>query len=145
MIFWVGGVIWEAWILPPSATPDGELAAAIEAAARRFRTLAPYALGLALVADIDAIRFGSFWWLRQLVVAAALLLAIQAARRGAVSGPGGADTGRRRGHGPIARLSIGAANWRRRCAASASCRIASSSAGGDCARSVGSMWRSAGR
>ena len=90
MIFWIGGVIWEAWILPPSATPDGELATAIEAAARRFRTLAPYALGLALVADIDAIRFGSFWWLRQLVVAAALLLTIQAARRGAVSGPGSA-------------------------------------------------------
>src|SRR5215469_10944859 len=52
MTFWVGGVIWETWILSPTGARDPDLAAAARAATRRFRRLAPYALMGVLVGDV---------------------------------------------------------------------------------------------
>jgi len=99
MVFWVGGVIWETWILAPRLQTDPDLRAAAQAAVARFRTLAPYVLAALLVADVGIIlaeaaelagdwsgafspillraiifgsRYGLFWWMRQLVALAAL-------------------------------------------------------------------------
>ena len=109
LAFWIGGVIWETWVLAPGLTTDSSLAAAAYAAERRFRRLAPYALGLLIAADVGIIfaqmgaialatgqsnafsfsvagnilfgtRFGQFWWVRQIVAAAALALTLISAR-----------------------------------------------------------------
>lgn len=109
MIFWVGGIIWETWILPSALTRDGALTRAALAAEQRFRRLAPIALIVVLVADIGMIlaqsaelagdfagaisppllravlfgsRFGAFWWARELVALLALILTLAASRRG---------------------------------------------------------------
>jgi copper transport protein len=109
MTFWVGGLIWETWILPPGAAHDPDVSAAGAAASRRFRRLAPYALGLVLLTDVGLVlaqgaqlagewsgafappllrailfgsRFGTFWWLRELAAGAALALTLIAARQG---------------------------------------------------------------
>jgi copper transport protein len=109
MVFWVGGVIWETWILPPGLTRDGALREAALAAEQRFRRWAPIALIVVLVADVGMIlaqsaelagdfsgavsppllravlfgsRFGAFWWMRELVTLAALVLTVLATRRG---------------------------------------------------------------
>ena len=109
MTFWVGGVIWETWILPPNGASDPDLDRAARAAVRRFARLAPYALGGVIITDIVMIlgqsaelagswqgavspvllgailfgsRFGTFWWLRQVVALVALLLAVMTLRRG---------------------------------------------------------------
>jgi copper transport protein len=109
MAFWVGGLIWETWILPPGTAHDPDLATAAEAAARRFRRLAPFALGVILLADVGIVlalgaelagdwsgafaprllyavlfgsQFGTFWWLREGIALAALLLTLAATRRG---------------------------------------------------------------
>jgi putative copper export protein len=87
MTFWVGGALWETWILPPGAAGDAALDAAAASASRRFRRLAPYALGLLLLADLGTVMsigstFDFYWWLRQIVAAAALVLTLVAARRG---------------------------------------------------------------
>jgi putative copper export protein/methionine-rich copper-binding protein CopC len=110
LTFWVGGVICETWILPlgsptrdpqRSLTRDADLRAAAGLAARRFRQLAPVALGLLLLANVGIIlaeaaalagdwsglfapqllhailfgsRFGVFWWCRELLALAALIL-----------------------------------------------------------------------
>jgi putative copper export protein/methionine-rich copper-binding protein CopC len=108
MVFWVGGVIWETWILPSGLTQDGALREAARTAEQRFRRWAPIALIVVLVADIGMIlaqsaelagdfsgivsppllravlfgsRFGTFWWMRELVALAALALTILATRR----------------------------------------------------------------
>ncbi len=111
MTFWVGGVVWETWILNPAApggTRDPDLEAVARTAARRFARLTPYALGGVLVADVAMVlgqaaevsgswtgavspvflgailfgsRFGTFWLMRQLVALAALLLAVITPRR----------------------------------------------------------------
>lgn len=110
MTFWVGGLIWQTWILPPHATSDADLASAARAAARRFRQLAPYALIALIWANVGIIlaqaaelaggwsgvtsapllravlfgsRFGTFWWMREVVALAALLLAAVVTTRGA--------------------------------------------------------------
>ena len=109
LAFWIGGVIWETWVLAPGLTSDSSLAAAAYAAERRFRRLAPYALGLLIAADVGIVlaqmgaialatgqsnafsfsvagnilfgtRFGQFWWVRQIVAAAALALTLISAR-----------------------------------------------------------------
>lgn len=107
LAFWVGGRIWETWILPPGAPRDPDLAAAARAAGVRFRALTPYALVALLVSDFGIVlaqaaeitgdwsgvfsptllrailfgsRFGTFWWLRQLVAVAALTLVAYAPR-----------------------------------------------------------------
>ena len=109
MVFWVGGVIWETWILPSGLARDGALREAALASERRFRRLAPIALIVVLVADIGMIlaqsaelagdftgavsppllravlfgsRFGAFWWMRELVALAALTLTLAAIKRG---------------------------------------------------------------
>jgi putative copper export protein len=109
MVFWVGGVIWETWILPSGLTRDGALREAALAAEQRFRRWEPIALIVVLVADIGMIlaqsaelagdfsgavsppllravlfgsRFGTFWWMRELVTLAALVLTVLATRRG---------------------------------------------------------------
>ena len=109
MVFWVGGVIWETWILPSGLARDGALREAALASERRFRRLAPLALIVVLVADIGMIlaqsaelagdftgavsppllravlfgsRFGAFWWMRELVALAALTLTLAAIKRG---------------------------------------------------------------
>lgn len=103
LTFWTGGMIWETWIARPGATADPSQHAAREAAARRFRRLAPWALGLLLVADVGMVlglaaelagdwsglfslpllgailfgsKFGAFWWMRQVAAGIALALAI---------------------------------------------------------------------
>ncbi len=108
MTFWVGGLIWETWILTPGRQRDRDLAAAASRAAARFRRLAPYALGILLLADVGIVmaqsaeiagewtaafspvllraivfgsRYGEFWWLRQIVALAALALTLLANRR----------------------------------------------------------------
>jgi copper transport protein len=109
MVFWVGGVIWETWILPSGLARDGALREAALDSERRFLRLAPIALIVVLVADIGMIlaqsaelagdftgavsppllravlfgsRFGAFWWMRELVALAALILTLAAIKRG---------------------------------------------------------------
>jgi copper transport protein len=109
LTFWVGGLIWETWVLTPGAQDDPDLARVSWAASRRFRRLVPYALGTVLLADVALLlgqaaavtgnwssafaisslqsilfgsRFGLFWWIRQCVVLAALALWGLSARRG---------------------------------------------------------------
>jgi putative copper export protein len=99
MTFWLGGLIWETWVLSPGTSRDPDLARASRVSARRFRRLAPYVLGGVLVADVVMVlgqgaalagnwsgafapstlqatlfgsHFGLFWWMRQGVVLAAL-------------------------------------------------------------------------
>jgi putative copper export protein len=99
MTFWIGGVIWEIWILPPGApalAPD--LAAAAGAAGRRFRRLAPYALSIVLVANAGLAvaqralmvgglngRFWLLWSLREILVILALAVTLMAAGRDRVT------------------------------------------------------------
>ena len=108
MTFWVGGLIWETWILPRPLIGDEDVRAGADVAGRRFARLAPYALVGVLIADIGIVlslsvqlagswsgavslpflraivfgsRFGTYWLLRQSVVLAALALIFVAARR----------------------------------------------------------------
>lgn len=103
MTFWVGGLIWETWILSPAMEKDADLRAAALASARRFRRMTPWALGLVLLADVLIVlalgaelaggwsglvappllgailfgsKFGTFWWMRQVVAGAALVMAV---------------------------------------------------------------------
>jgi methionine-rich copper-binding protein CopC/putative copper export protein len=96
---WVGGLIWETWILAPGRSADPDLAAASRLSERRFRRLMIAALLLLLVSDVGMVAaqaaelagewsgafslpllqailfgsgFGTFWWLRQEVAVAAL-------------------------------------------------------------------------
>jgi copper transport protein len=111
MTFWVGGLIWQTWVLTPTpddskdGSRDPELTAAARAAAERFSRLAPIALMLLLIANIGIVlgqsaalagtwtgafsppllnavlfgsRFGTFWWMRQAVTIAALILTLAA-------------------------------------------------------------------
>lgn len=108
MTFWVGGLIWQTWVLTPTSgdgSRDPDLTAASRIAADRFSRLAPVALMLILIADIGIVlgqsaalagtwtgafsppllravlfgsRFGAFWWLRQGVTIAALILTLTA-------------------------------------------------------------------
>lgn len=106
---WVGGLIWETWILNPATTRDPDLAAAAQAGARRFRALTPTVLGLLVLADVAVVlgqaaassgdwsgaisptylravlfgsRYGVFWWMRQIVALLALYLTYAATSRG---------------------------------------------------------------
>ena len=108
MTFWVGGLIWETWILAPVGMERPALAAAGQSAAERFRRLAPWALGGLLVANVvialafsaqlagswsglfalpllGAIlfgsRFGAFLLVREAVAALALIMAVLELRR----------------------------------------------------------------
>lgn len=107
MTFWVGGVIWETWILSPVGEGDVDLAAAGRAAGERFRRMAPWVLGLIVLTDVGIVlalsaelagdwsglvsgpllravvfgsQFGAYWWLRQIVAGAALALTVAGAR-----------------------------------------------------------------
>jgi putative copper export protein len=44
MTFWVGGLFWETWILPPGKQRAPDLASAARAAHQRFRSLIPITL-----------------------------------------------------------------------------------------------------
>ncbi|MGZ3715844.1 MAG: copper resistance CopC family protein, partial [Ktedonobacterales bacterium] len=58
MTFWVGGLIWQTWVLPPTSgdgSRDPDLTTAPRAAAERFSRLAPIALMLILVADVGIV------------------------------------------------------------------------------------------
>lgn len=100
-VFWVGGIIWETWILPRDVTAWGP---DLAAAARRFRHWATYALGLLFVADIGLAvaepvviangwmvshpslswlgmilfesHFGLLWYIRQVIVVLALAVTL---------------------------------------------------------------------
>jgi putative copper export protein len=105
---WVGGLIWETWILTPGRSADSSLAAASQLAARRFCRLTRVALLLLLVSNLLIVlaqatelagewsgvfslallrailfgsQFGTFWWLRQAVAVAALGLSLLASWR----------------------------------------------------------------
>ncbi len=137
MTFWVGGVLWETWILPEGGPRDGALRVAAGAAARRFARIAPNALAVVILADVGMVlaqsaalagslagafspaflrailfgsRFGLFWWMRQLVAAAALILYVVAEQRGWVA-TGRAETGAG-ATGTVASLGI-IPDWRR--------------------------------
>jgi len=112
MAFWLGGLIWETWILPPGIQRDPDLRVPAQAAARRFRQLLPYLLSMVLLANIGVMlaqeaelagswsgaftpsllravlfgsRFGFFWWMREGVVVAALGLTLFVSRQGSSS------------------------------------------------------------
>ena len=101
MTFWVGGVLWETWILSPGAQKDTTIAQASRQAGKIFRTWAPYALIAVILCDIGIIlgqaaeiagslsgafslpilrailfgsAFGKAWWIRQGIACAAALL-----------------------------------------------------------------------
>lgn len=107
--FWVGGLIWETWVLPPGASHDADLEAAACVAARRFRQLTPAVLCGILVANVGLLLaleaeqtggwsslfqlapwrtvllgsfFGIFWWMREAVALSALFLGYLAVRHG---------------------------------------------------------------
>jgi putative copper export protein len=109
LAFWVGGVLWETWVLTPATAEDGALRATAQATGRRFQRVGRSALIVLLVANVGVVvaqtvelggtwvgafsppllravlfgsRFGTFWWLREVTALAALLLSIAAARRG---------------------------------------------------------------
>jgi putative copper export protein/methionine-rich copper-binding protein CopC len=106
---WVGGLIWETWILNPATTGDPDLVTATQGAVRRFRALIPSVLGLLVIADVAVVlaqaaasagdwsgvvsptylravlfgsRYGVFWWLRQVLALVALYLTYAATSRG---------------------------------------------------------------
>ncbi len=112
MAFWLGGLIWETWILPPGIQRDPDLRVPAQAAARRFRQLLPYLLSMVLLANIGVMlaqeaelagswsgaftpsllravlfgsRFGFFWWMREVVVVATLGLTLFVSRRSSSS------------------------------------------------------------
>lgn len=101
LAFWVGGLIWETWMLMPGRAADPDVAAASALAARRFRRLTVAALLLLIVSDLGIVfaqvaelagewsgifslslhravlfgsQFGTFWWLRQAVALAGLVI-----------------------------------------------------------------------
>lgn len=103
LTFWVGGVFWETWVAPVSAATDVITWDGARLASQRFRRLMPYVLVGLLVADVglaaaltDEVagslrglvtpqfwratlfsgQFGIYWWMRQGVAVAALLLAL---------------------------------------------------------------------
>src|SRR5579859_241926 len=103
LTFWVGGLIWETWVAPTGVAADLAASDGALLAARRFRRLAPYALGALLLADVGVAaaltaeiagglrgllvpqywratllsgQFGSYWWMRQAVALAALILTL---------------------------------------------------------------------
>ena len=103
MAGWVGGLIWETWILAPGRSSDSALSAASLLAAHRFRRLSIGMLLLLLVSDLGIVlaqsaelagewsgafslsllrdvllgsSFGTFWWLRQGVAIVALGLTV---------------------------------------------------------------------
>jgi copper transport protein len=100
---WVGGLIWETWILTPGRSSDPALAAASQLSARRFRRLTVVTLLLLLLSDIGIVlaqgaelagqwsgafslpllravlfgsSFGTFWWMRQAVALVVLALTL---------------------------------------------------------------------
>ena len=128
MAYWLGGLIWETWVLPPGAQGDPDLRAASRTAARRFRKLLPYLLGMLLLANVGIVlaqeaelagswsgaftpsllqailfgsRFGFFWWMREVTVAAALVLTLLVTRRGASSRSIVQVTAEDAGHGAV--------------------------------------------
>lgn len=109
-LFWVGGVLWEAWVLSERRASNAVVALGARLAVRRFQRLAPYALLGALLANLgEALAltvqvagswrgvfagqfwqatlfsgsFGVYWWMRQAILALALALAWFALRRSA--------------------------------------------------------------
>jgi copper transport protein len=103
MGFWVGGLIWETWILMPGRSADPDVAAASTLAARRFRRLTVGALLLLVLSDLGIVfaqvaelagewsgifslqlhravlfgsQFGTFWWLRQAIALAGLVVTL---------------------------------------------------------------------
>ncbi len=109
MTFWLGGLIWETWVLTPGASEDPDLARASWSASCRFRRLVPYALSVVFLADVAMVlgqaadlsgswsgafapsslqsilfgsHFGLFWWVREVIVLAALGLRGLSAWRG---------------------------------------------------------------
>jgi putative copper export protein len=116
---WVGGLIWETWILNPATTRDSDLATATQAAVRRFRALIPTVLGLLVLANVAVVvaqaaasagdwsgaisptylrailfgsRYGAFWWMRQIVALVALYLTYAATSRGWASARAAQDS-----------------------------------------------------
>lgn len=107
-LFWVGGLIWEVWALPARRAPNAIVALGARLGAQRFLRLTPYALAGALIADVGMAlaltvevagswrgiiapqfwqatifsgSFGQYWWMRQVVLLAALALTLWSARR----------------------------------------------------------------
>lgn len=103
MGFWVGGLIWETWILTPGRPADPDLADASALAARRFRRLTIAALFLLLASDLGIVfaqvaelagewsgivslpllkavlfgsQFGTFWLLRQAIALVGLAVTL---------------------------------------------------------------------
>lgn len=103
-LFWVGGTLWEVWVLPVRRAPDAITRLGALLATRRFQRLAPYALAGALLADLlvaaalvvqvagswsglvngqywqatlfSGSEFGVYWWMRQITLLVALVIAL---------------------------------------------------------------------
>lgn len=107
LTFWVGGIFWETWVAPDGSATDSAASEGARLAAVRFRRLAPYALGGLLLADVGLAaaltaeiagslrglfdlqfwratlfsgQFGSYWWMRQALATAALILTLTVRR-----------------------------------------------------------------
>ncbi|HEY4033984.1 MAG TPA: copper resistance protein CopC [Ktedonobacteraceae bacterium] len=105
MTFWVGGIFWETWILPPTLQSNPDVAKVSRLASRRFHWLAFSALILVLLSDIGIVvgqaaevagdwsgifslpilravlfgsHFGTVWWIRQGIALLALLVLLLA-------------------------------------------------------------------
>jgi copper transport protein len=101
MTWWVGGVFWETWILPPGCQSDPDVAAASQRAHHRFQWLAFSALVVVLFSNIGIVfgqaaevagawsgifslsilravlfgsHFGTVWWIRQGIASLAFLV-----------------------------------------------------------------------
>ena len=122
-LFWVGSTLWEVWVLPVRRAPDAITALGARLATRRFQRLAPYALAGALLADVivaaalvvqvagswsglvsgqywqatilSGSEFGIYWWMRQITLLVALVIALlteRAARQASQHAAAGAST-----------------------------------------------------
>ncbi len=122
---WVGGIIWETWILPPDLPSlEPELQRGAGNAARRFRYVAACMLGLLFVADIGLAltelalsgsgwmtttsssdwvsrilvdsRLDSLWYMRQVIVVLALIVTLNSLQHTSPTGGMGRLLGRDR-------------------------------------------------
>ena len=108
MTYWLGGLFWETWILPPGAAHDPSVASVSLLATQRFHRWLPCVLSALLLVNIGIVigqeaelagswsgafapslvlallfgsRFGMFWWIRQVTILATLGLTLTVTRR----------------------------------------------------------------
>jgi copper transport protein len=140
LTIWVGGLIWQTWILSSATARDPDLGAAAQAGARRFRTLTPTILGLLVIANVGVVlaqaaaitgdwsgaisptylravlfssRYGVFWWMRQITALLALYLTYAATSRGWASARAVENGAIQRAQETPTAISSAIPDWRR--------------------------------